>query len=177
MARISWRSDVLGCGGVTPNPMMSSFNRQCRLRDSKVIRLALCSLPLNGDGKRLWLTNSLLPLHSAVFSCLWYFHSVQGDFWLTYRKQPPLPIILGTKTQSARLAETTDRSVTCYCAAQRKDGQWKAGLRWDFIRLIHKDHRSLKTTNADASMILVWIVKAISQTIRLSHGGQSALYL
>lgn len=92
-------------GGVTPNPMMSSFNRQCRLLDSKVIRLALCSLPLNGDGKRLWLTNSLLPLHSAVFSCLWYFHSVQGDFWLTYRKQPPLPIILGTKTQSARLEE------------------------------------------------------------------------
>lgn len=53
MARISWRSDVLGCGGVTPNPMMSSFNRQCRLPDSKVIRLALCSLPLNGDGKKI----------------------------------------------------------------------------------------------------------------------------
>lgn len=87
------------------NPMMSSFNRQCRLPDSKVIRLALCSLPLNGDRRRLWFTNSLLPLHSAIFSCLWYFYFLQGDFWLTYRKLPPLPIILGTKIQSTLLAE------------------------------------------------------------------------
>lgn len=65
-------------GGVSPNPMMPSFNRQCRLPDSKVIRLALCSLPLNGDGKRLRLTNSLLLLHSAIFSCLWYFYFLQG---------------------------------------------------------------------------------------------------
>lgn len=103
------------------NPMMSSFNRQCRLPDSKVIRLALCSLPLNGDRSRLGLTNSLLLLHSAIFSCLWYFYFLQGDFWLSYRKRQPSPIILGTKLQSMLLLNTF-QSVSHFlpCCTQRR---------------------------------------------------------
>lgn len=62
---------------VTLNPMMSSLSRRCRLPDCKVISPAPCSLPLNGDGRRLWLTKititvkfcSLSFLVSGIFTC------------------------------------------------------------------------------------------------------------
>lgn len=141
---ISQRSDVLLWEGML-NPMMSSFNRLCRLPDSKVIRLTPCSLPLNGDCSRLRLTNSLLLLHFAIFSCLWYFNFLQGDFWLSYRKH------LLSWEQSYK-ALNTFQSVPSYCVAHKEDVQWKAGLPWDFIWLIYNDGNHYKQP-----MLIHWL--------------------
>lgn len=137
--------------GFLPNPMMPSFNRQCRLPDSKVIRLALCSLPLNGDGKRLRLTNSLLLLHSAIFSCPWYFYFLQEWWWWWSGVASGYLVgrchccqYLRESTKAKPFTESTVQFVTCYCVMQQKDGQWKSSLRWDFIWLICSGLKSLK---------------------------------
>lgn len=136
---------------------MSSLSRRCRLPDCKVISPAPCSLPLNGDGRRLWLTKititvkfcSLSFLVSGIFTCTggrrggggrwrwqgWLIGNCSSCqlFWEQRYKGPS--------------SLNTIQSVAPYCAAQMRDGQWKAGLQWDSIWLICNETN--QTTNAN----------------------------
>lgn len=136
------------------NPMMSSLSRWRRLPDCKVIRSALCSLPLNGDGRRLRLTKITITVTFCSLSFL-----VSGIFtWeqarLTNRKLLQLPIILGTKIQRTVLTEHNPVRRSLLCCSE-KDGQWKAGLQWDSIWLIYDETSQIPNANWGRSALSI----------------------
>lgn len=105
MARINWRSDVLGCGRVCLIQWCLLFtdstgSQTARLSDWLSAHCHLMEI-LGDCGSQIhyycYITLSL--------SRVWYFYFLHQVFWLTYRKQQPSPIILGTKIQSTLLAE------------------------------------------------------------------------
>lgn len=118
------------------NPMMSSLSRRRRLPDCKVIRSALCTLPLNGDGRRLRLTKITITVTFCSLSFL-----VSGIFtWeqarLTNRKLLQLPIILGTKIQRTVLTEHNPvrRSLLC-CSKEGWSMESRFTVRFHLIDL------------------------------------------
>lgn len=108
---------------------------------------ALCSLPLNGDGRRLRLTKitiivkfcSLSFLVSGIFTCT-------GGARLTIGNCSSRQLLWEQRYNGASSLSTV-QSVAPYCAAQMKAGQWKAGLQSDSIWLICSETK--QTTDAN----------------------------
>lgn len=102
------------------NPMMPSFKGQCRLPDWKVISQALHSLPSNGDGSRLQLTNSL---------SLWHFVSgvstVCTGLWLQANEASSQPLTtLGTKAFMGRVSVSASSSLQCWATKRASMKNW-----------------------------------------------------
>lgn len=103
MACISWRSDVLGCGRVCLIQWClllkdSAGSQTARLSGWLSARCHLMEMAEDCGSQTHYYRYILL---SFLVSGISTFY--RGDFWLTYRKLPPLPIILGTKIQGGGL--------------------------------------------------------------------------
>lgn len=77
----------------------------------------------------------------GVHGCLIGNCSSHQLFWKQrYKRPPPL---------------NTIQSVAPYCAAQMKDGQWKAGLQWDSIWLICNERNQTTDANRGRSALSI----------------------
>lgn len=120
--------------------MMSSLSGRHRLPDCKVISPALCSLPLNGDCRRLWLTKITITVTfcslSFLVSGIFTWGGEGGVAKLTYRKLLQSPIILGTKIQSTVLTEHNPvrRSLLC-CSKEGWSMESRFTVRFHLIDL------------------------------------------
>lgn len=161
--------------------MMSSLSRRYRLPGCKVISSALGSLPLNGDGRRLQLTKititvkfcSLSFLVPGIFTCTGWGG---GQGWLVGNCSSR-PLFREQKYKRPSWLNTI-QSVAPYCAAQMKDGQWKAGLQWDSIWLICNETNQSTNANRCTGALSIkgrWVKCWLSFLV--PHKGQSALHL
>lgn len=93
---------------------------------------------------------SLLPVHSAhyLFLCLVFLYGGRQGWLIGNRCSCQL---FWEQRYNAPSSRNTIQSVAPYCAAQKKDGQWKAGLQWDSIWLIYDETSQIPNGNRGQS--------------------------
>lgn len=142
MACIRWRSDVFGCGRVC-------LIQWCLLlTDSVGSQTARLSAWLSAHCHLMEIAEDCgSQIHNYCYILLFFLASGIFTFYrgisswligncnrhqLFWEQRYKAPSSLNT-------FQSVSQSVTSYCAAQKKDGQWKAGLRRDYIWLIYND--------------------------------------